>query len=442
MSNVFISYRREGGEAMAQLIHDRLVAKHVSVFYDIDGLNTSQPFDSMLFHKIEECNDVVLILPPRALDRCIYDNDWVRQEIRHALLLNKNIIPVMMRGFEFPSDLPDDIKDVARFNGVRMDSMEFFDAKIDKVISFMSKETREACEKQAASDTPAAKTPSASVNGNTRSSSESRFAISNVCTMGAVDRDEVWPKGVYTPIISLDDFNAVRFHVKLLRAVEETVTVTHGFNIYNASGTLVHEHKAQITFSPGCDMYSIGWIIRGTDGSYVKAGQYRADIWVENSSPFSIDFRVDSKLQSNFGASARPSGYQAPPAYTPKTTISVSDFNALQKKIYKVEGKLNTYKVLWSNFFAQLTFILFCICSGLGAMAFVSFVGYMIALLAFSLKNTKKYVVKNTLLALLLTTVGAFCYGIYLLIMSIYASMNKAELKAELAKLKNTEIVM
>ena len=75
-------------------------------------------------------------------------------------------------------------------------------------------------------------------------------------------------------------------------------------------------------------------------------------------------------------------------------------------------------------------------------MAFVSFVGYMIALLAFSLKNTKKYVVKNTLLALLLTTVGAFCYGIYLLIVSIYASMNKAELKAELAKLKNTEIVM
>ena len=59
---IFISYRRDGGEALAQLLHDRLVAKGYRVFYDIESLK-SGPFDEKLYQKIEECGDFVLILP-------------------------------------------------------------------------------------------------------------------------------------------------------------------------------------------------------------------------------------------------------------------------------------------------------------------------------------------------------------------------------------------
>jgi len=38
--DVFLSYRRDGGEAMATLLHDRLVAKGYKVFLDIESLNS------------------------------------------------------------------------------------------------------------------------------------------------------------------------------------------------------------------------------------------------------------------------------------------------------------------------------------------------------------------------------------------------------------------
>ena len=134
---IFISYRRDGGEALAQLLHDRLTDKGYKVFYDIESLK-SGPFDTKLYQKIEECEDFILVLPPQALDRCIYDEDWVRCEIKHALKMQKNIIPILMRGFVFPQILPDDIQAVSKMNGVEFETMGYMDAKIDKIISMLN----------------------------------------------------------------------------------------------------------------------------------------------------------------------------------------------------------------------------------------------------------------------------------------------------------------
>ncbi|MBR4063103.1 MAG: leucine-rich repeat protein [Clostridia bacterium] len=128
---VFISYRRRGGDVTAKLICESLKLKGYTVFYDFDSIHGGY-FDQRIFEAIEACDDVVLVLPAGSLDRCRDEDDWVRGEIRHALQHEKNIIPVMLDGFSFPADLPDDIKEVKRYNGVPF-SMMYFDAMMSTI---------------------------------------------------------------------------------------------------------------------------------------------------------------------------------------------------------------------------------------------------------------------------------------------------------------------
>jgi hypothetical protein len=130
--DIFLSYRRDGGEAMAILLRDRLVEKGYNVFLDIEGL-TSGSFNTRLLDVIENCKDFVLVCSKNALDRCVNEGDWVRREIAYAFELNKNIIPVMMRGFEFPDNLPEDIAAIPNQNGVSAEKNEYFDAAVDRM---------------------------------------------------------------------------------------------------------------------------------------------------------------------------------------------------------------------------------------------------------------------------------------------------------------------
>lgn len=137
MSGVFISYRHDGGEALARSIYEKLTAFGYSVFYDVESIK-SERFPERLYREIEQCEDFVLILPKGGLDRCISDeDDWVRLEIAHALKFKKHIIPIIMRGFEFPTELPADIAAVSSYNGVSFESMDFFDARIQRLCEFL-----------------------------------------------------------------------------------------------------------------------------------------------------------------------------------------------------------------------------------------------------------------------------------------------------------------
>lgn len=137
MTDVFLSYRRDGGEALAEILYTKLTERGYNVFYDKESLKSGL-FEPKLYTEIEQCEDFVLILPPHALDRCLEsEDDWVRCEIRHAILHKKNIIPVLMRGFSFPPDLPDDIRHVSGANGVSFENMEFIDARVDRIAELM-----------------------------------------------------------------------------------------------------------------------------------------------------------------------------------------------------------------------------------------------------------------------------------------------------------------
>ena len=132
---IFISYRRTGGDVSAKLICEALKNKCFSVFYDYDSLHGGY-FDTRIISAIEECEDFILVLPKNGLDRCVNEDDWVRLEILTAIKSGKNIVPIMLDGFAFPRNLPSDISIVSRINAVPF-SMPFFDAMIATVIDRM-----------------------------------------------------------------------------------------------------------------------------------------------------------------------------------------------------------------------------------------------------------------------------------------------------------------
>ena len=130
---IFISYRRDGGASLARLLEYKLTDRGFKVFFDVESLRSGD-FNTALFEKIAECTDVLVVLPPHGLDRCVDPDDWVRLEIARALKLEKNVIPIMMRNFKFPNVLPEDIDAIRTKNGVEANN-QYFDATIDLLIS-------------------------------------------------------------------------------------------------------------------------------------------------------------------------------------------------------------------------------------------------------------------------------------------------------------------
>jgi len=134
--DVFLSYRREGGEAMAILLRDRLTEKGYKVFLDVESLNSGS-FNTELLNVIEDSANVVVVLSKDALARCMNDGDWVRREISHALKSEKNIVPVMLRGFDWPDNMPEDIAELANKNGINAKDNEYFDAAVERLALFL-----------------------------------------------------------------------------------------------------------------------------------------------------------------------------------------------------------------------------------------------------------------------------------------------------------------
>ena len=130
--DIFLSYRRDGGETMSVLLRDRLFAMGYRVFLDIESLNSGS-FNEKLLSVIEGCTDVLVVCSQNSLDRCVNENDWMRFEIAHALKHHKNVIPIMLRGFEWPDNLPGDVEALKTCNGVNASSNEYFDAVISRL---------------------------------------------------------------------------------------------------------------------------------------------------------------------------------------------------------------------------------------------------------------------------------------------------------------------
>lgn len=134
--DIFISYRRDGGEVTARILRDSLTQRGYKVFFDVESLR-SGAFNTKLYSVIDECKDFVLVLSPKALDRCADSDDWVRREVEYALEKKKNVIPILLRNFEFPAALPDSLKELPYRNGLAA-NLEYYDAFLNKLEAFLT----------------------------------------------------------------------------------------------------------------------------------------------------------------------------------------------------------------------------------------------------------------------------------------------------------------
>ncbi|XP_046389688.1 NAD(+) hydrolase sarm1 isoform X2 [Ischnura elegans] len=137
--DVFVSYRRSNGSQLASLLKVHLQLRGFSVFIDVERLEAGK-FDNNLLQSIRQAKNFLLVLTPKALERCIGDTeckDWVHREIVAALQSQCNIIPII-DNFQWPEpeELPEDMRAVCHFNGVRW-IHDYQDACVDKLERFM-----------------------------------------------------------------------------------------------------------------------------------------------------------------------------------------------------------------------------------------------------------------------------------------------------------------
>lgn len=129
--DIFISYRRSSYDT-ANLIATRLKSAGYSVFFDMETLRSGK-FNEQLYNVIENCTDFLLVLPPNALDRCVNEDDWVRLEVQYAMRHDKNIIPIMLNGFVWPSPMPVGLEELNVYNALTASSVEYFDLSMEKL---------------------------------------------------------------------------------------------------------------------------------------------------------------------------------------------------------------------------------------------------------------------------------------------------------------------
>src|ERR1035438_2955820 len=120
---VFVSYRRTN-IPWALAIFQNLTQHGYDVFFDYNGI-ASGDFERVILSNITARAHFLVLLTPSALERCGAAGDWLRREIETALANQRNIVPLMLEGFDFgrpmiASQLTGTLAALRRYNGVRI----------------------------------------------------------------------------------------------------------------------------------------------------------------------------------------------------------------------------------------------------------------------------------------------------------------------------------
>ena len=134
--DIFISYKRKSLPTANNLYY-RLTTRGYSTFFDLEEMGRDN-FNEQLLNYIENSKDVFVILEEGSLDACKktdWEKDWFCHEIAYALEKKKNIIPILIGGYQMPSDefFPDKLKELSLKNAPEF-NFSFFEAYLDKLI--------------------------------------------------------------------------------------------------------------------------------------------------------------------------------------------------------------------------------------------------------------------------------------------------------------------
>jgi tetratricopeptide (TPR) repeat protein len=132
---VFISYRRTNVPWALAIFKD-LTQHGYDVFFDFNGI-ASGDFEQVILENIRARAHFLVLLTPSALDRCDESTDWLRREIETALSARRNIVPLMLEGFDFNTPkiadkLRGTLSALNRYNAVPIPA-EYFDEAMERL---------------------------------------------------------------------------------------------------------------------------------------------------------------------------------------------------------------------------------------------------------------------------------------------------------------------
>jgi WD40 repeat protein len=141
--DVFISYRRGAVPAEARAIRSALRERNIRAFMDLSDLGVGK-FPQALLQHIAGTPNFILLLSPNSLDGCSNSRDWLRQEIVQALSSGRNIIQVVMDGFEYPEEdqLDPAIRELLDHSPRIRYSNELFEEIIEKIARLIENQKR------------------------------------------------------------------------------------------------------------------------------------------------------------------------------------------------------------------------------------------------------------------------------------------------------------
>ena len=135
---VFVSYRRASSSVWALAISQHLTHRGYDVFFDYQTL-ASGDFEGVILENVKARAHFVVLLTPSALERVGEPGDWLRREIEAALEHRRNIVPLMLEGFDFATPsigahLTGTLALLKSYNGLSV-PLEYFDAAMDKLVT-------------------------------------------------------------------------------------------------------------------------------------------------------------------------------------------------------------------------------------------------------------------------------------------------------------------
>ncbi len=98
---VFLSYRRTNFWT-ALAVYQSLRNEGYDAFIDYQNIRSGD-FEKIIIDNIKARAHFLVVLSPSALERCKNPDDWLRREIETALDEKRNIVPLIMEGFDFGS---------------------------------------------------------------------------------------------------------------------------------------------------------------------------------------------------------------------------------------------------------------------------------------------------------------------------------------------------
>lgn len=269
---IFVSYAHKDSQKVVPIV-ETLSSNGFRVWYD-SGIEAGTEWPEYIEDHLIKSEVVVVFMTPSTIE-----SRNCRNEINFALELKKEILVVYLEETTLLKGMRLQLNSTQSLYRKNHNSAETF------ITELLNAKILSSCRSGAESVEAYPK------NTETRLSST---RISNICSIGTNDENDLWPSGTYSQVINRDELKVIFFHIYLLKPLGFSGKIITKKQIYNSENNLIFDDESEIGMQADYDKISTGWILKGDNGSFIPSGEYRFVCSVNNSPEFTYRFTVTS----------------------------------------------------------------------------------------------------------------------------------------------------